>query len=122
MKVTSPATKFEETLAEYVYERSEEARAVRVGEKDSSEQAAIVARYAEIFSREMLELLTDRLGRYRVHRGDATGVLGNHRRDHVRAINAKGGKCLEIALQTGTSRGVGASDGQYITQASVGRS
>ena len=43
---------FEERLARYVYERSEEARAVRVGEKETSEQAAIVARYADLFTRE----------------------------------------------------------------------
>jgi len=43
---------YEERLARYVYERSEEARAVRVGEKETSEQAAIVARYADLFTRE----------------------------------------------------------------------
>ena len=37
---------FEATLARYLFERSEEARAVRVGVKETSEQAAIVARYA----------------------------------------------------------------------------
>lgn len=55
------ADAFETTLAEYVYERSEEGRAVRVGEKETSEQAAIVARYAALFSRETLaELAADR--------------------------------------------------------------
>jgi hypothetical protein len=43
---------FEERLARYVFERSEEARAVRVGEKETSEQAAIVARYADLFTRD----------------------------------------------------------------------
>ena len=43
---------FEERLARYVFERSEEARAVRVGGKETSEQAAIVARYADLFTRE----------------------------------------------------------------------
>ena len=43
---------FEERLARYVFERSEEARAVRVGEKETSEQAAIVARYVDLFTRE----------------------------------------------------------------------
>ena len=42
---------FEAELSRYVYERSEEARAVRVGEKETSEQAAIVARYAGLFTR-----------------------------------------------------------------------
>ena len=44
--------RFEERLARFLYERSEEARAVRVGEKEKSEQAAIVARYADLFTRE----------------------------------------------------------------------
>ena len=43
---------FESRLASYIYERSEEARAVRVGEKETSEQAAIVARYADLFTRD----------------------------------------------------------------------
>jgi hypothetical protein len=54
--VRSPA-EFEEQLQRYLYERSEEGRAVRVGEKEVSEQAAIVARYADLFSREQLETL-----------------------------------------------------------------
>jgi hypothetical protein len=57
--VTPPlgAPAFEERLAAYLLERSEEARAVRVGEKETSEQAAIVARYEELFTREQLEAL-----------------------------------------------------------------
>src|ERR687887_913666 len=54
--VRSPA-EFEEQLQRYLYERSEEGRAVRVGEKEVSEQAAIVARYADLFSREQLRAL-----------------------------------------------------------------
>jgi hypothetical protein len=50
---------FEERLARYLYERSEEARAVRVGEKETSEQAAIAARYTELFTREQLDALGD---------------------------------------------------------------
>jgi len=50
---------FEERLARFLFERSEEARAVRVGEKETSEQAAIVARYADLFTREQLETLRD---------------------------------------------------------------
>lgn len=53
MSVTAIAPEaFEERLARYVFERSEEARAVRVGEKETSEQAAIVARYVDLFTRE----------------------------------------------------------------------
>jgi hypothetical protein len=54
--VRRPA-EFESRLARYLFERYEEARAVRVGEKEVSEQAAIIARYADLFSREQLEAL-----------------------------------------------------------------
>ena len=54
--VRSPA-EYEERLQKYLYERSEEGRAVRVGEKEISEQAAIVARYADLFSRAQLAAL-----------------------------------------------------------------
>src|SRR5437870_6539614 len=53
------ATDFEERLQEYLYERSEEWRAVRVGEKEVSEQAEIVRRYADLFTREQLDALQD---------------------------------------------------------------
>jgi hypothetical protein len=56
--VRSPA-EFEQQLQKYLYERSEEGRAVRVGEKEISEQAAIVARYADLFSRDQLRALRD---------------------------------------------------------------
>jgi hypothetical protein len=56
--VRSPA-EYEERLQRYLYERSEEGRAVRVGEKETSEQAAIVARYSDLFSRDQLELLRE---------------------------------------------------------------
>jgi hypothetical protein len=52
-------TEFESRLARYLYERSEEGRAVRVGEKDVSEQAEIVKRYADLFSIEQLEALRE---------------------------------------------------------------
>jgi hypothetical protein len=59
--VSAPAVRapaeFEERLRAYVLERSEEQRAVRVGEKEVSEQAAIVARYADLFTRPQLEAL-----------------------------------------------------------------
>jgi hypothetical protein len=54
--VRTPA-EFESRLQQYYFERSEETRAVRVGEKDVSEQAAIVARYTDLFSHEQLEAL-----------------------------------------------------------------
>src|SRR5436309_7530103 len=51
------ATEFESRLERYLYERSEEWRAVRVGEKEVSEQAEIVRRYAGLFTRDQLDAL-----------------------------------------------------------------
>ena len=61
MSVTATRTpaQFEERLQRYVFERSEEARAVRVGEKETSEQAAIVERYADLFTRDQIEVLRE---------------------------------------------------------------
>ena len=56
--VRSPA-EFEGRLGQYMFERSEESRAVRVGEKETSEQAEIVRRYGDLFSREQLEVLRE---------------------------------------------------------------
>ena len=63
------ASEFERQLQRYLYERSEEGRAVRVGEKEISEQAAIVARYADLFSLEQLQAL-------RAEEGPADGDEG----------------------------------------------
>ena len=54
--VLSP-TEFQSRLERYLFERSEEWRAVRVGEKEVSEQAEIVRRFADLFSREQLDAL-----------------------------------------------------------------
>src|SRR5205085_1065953 len=54
--VRSPA-EYESQLQRYLFERSEEGRAVRVGEKEVSERAAIVERYADLFTREQLGAL-----------------------------------------------------------------
>jgi hypothetical protein len=56
--VRSPA-EYEERLQRYLYERSEEGRAVRVGEKETSEQAVIVERYTDLFSRGQLDALRE---------------------------------------------------------------
>jgi len=56
--VRTPA-EYEERLARYLFERSEEGRAVRVGEKEVSEQAAIVERYRDLFSRDQVEVLRE---------------------------------------------------------------
>jgi hypothetical protein len=53
------ATEFQSRLERYLYERSEEWRAVRVGEKEVSEQAEIVRRYADLFSREQMDALQE---------------------------------------------------------------
>jgi hypothetical protein len=51
------AAEYVSRLQQYYFERAEEARAVRVGEKEVSEQAAIVARYRDLFTRPQLESL-----------------------------------------------------------------
>ena len=50
---------YESRLQRYLFERAEEGRAVRVGEKEVSERAEIVARYAELFTREQLAALRE---------------------------------------------------------------
>src|SRR5579884_4287229 len=54
---TRTAAEFEERLQQYGYERAEEGRRVRVGEKEVSEQAAIIARYRDLFTREQVDAL-----------------------------------------------------------------
>jgi hypothetical protein len=54
--VRTPAD-YEERLARYLFERSEEGRAVRVGEKEVSEQAAIVERFRDLFSAAQVDVL-----------------------------------------------------------------
>ena len=56
--VRTPA-EYEERLSRYLFERSEEGRAVRVGEKETSEQAAIVERYRDLFSPTQLDVLRE---------------------------------------------------------------
>src|SRR5207302_10791779 len=56
--VRTPAD-YESRLQQYYFERAEEGRAVRVGEKEVSEQAAIVARYTNLFSRAQVEALRE---------------------------------------------------------------
>ena len=48
---------YEGSLRTYAFERAEEGRAVRVGEKERSEAAAVVAKYAHLFTREQLDVL-----------------------------------------------------------------
>src|SRR5436305_12639093 len=78
------AADYESRLQQYAFERSEEWRAVRVGEKEVSEQAAIVARYRDLFTREQLEGLReeehaaagdDRERLYRLRKTCESGVI-----------------------------------------------
>jgi len=48
---------YEDAYEAYYAESAEEVRAVRVGEKETSEQAAIVARHADLFTQDQLEAL-----------------------------------------------------------------
>jgi hypothetical protein len=48
---------YEDAYEAYYAEAAEETRAVRVGEKETSEQAAIVARHADLFTQEQLDAL-----------------------------------------------------------------
>ena len=75
---------FESRLRQFIYDRSEETRAVRVGNKEVSDQVAIVARYADLFMREQLDALdADRGTRdpdaverlHRLRRACASGIL-----------------------------------------------
>jgi hypothetical protein len=61
MSVTAVRTpaEYEAELQRYLFERAEEGRAVRVGEKEISERAEIVARYRELFTREQLDALKE---------------------------------------------------------------
>jgi hypothetical protein len=56
--VRTPA-EYEAQLQRYLFERAEEGRAVRVGEKEISERAEIVARYRDLFTREQLDALKE---------------------------------------------------------------
>src|SRR4051794_20259896 len=57
-EVLRPAD-YESRLQRYLFERSEEGRAVRVGEKEVSERAEIVARYRDLFTRQQLDALRE---------------------------------------------------------------
>ena len=66
--------KYESRLRAYYFELGEEARVVRIGEKEVSEQAAIAARYSDLFTEEQLDALrqaetgAEESARERVHR------------------------------------------------------
>ncbi len=116
--VRSPA-EYEERLRTYLFERAEEVRAVRVGEKEVSERAAIVSAFADLFSREQLDALrsaeeeADGDERERVYRlrkeceaGVADQELSERQDEHENAILAKRVtfKGEEIPLRTAQAR------------------
>src|SRR5437588_12241317 len=92
--VRSP-TDYESQLRRYLFDRSEEGRAVRVGEKEVSEQAAIVARYTDLFSRAQLESLheaensakgDDRERLYRLRKTCEGGIISAELADKMDAL------------------------------------
>ncbi len=101
---------FEAGLARFLYERSEESRAVRVGEKETSEQAAIVARYEDLFTREQHEALREaeaeargeqRERLYRLREAAAGGVIVRELADESdRLENAILAERVEFAGET----------------------
>jgi hypothetical protein len=76
---------YEDAYEAYHAEAAEEVRAVRVGEKETSEQAAIVARHADLFTQEQLEELrgfesgaadpSERERLYRLRRACEAGIV-----------------------------------------------
>jgi hypothetical protein len=77
---------FESRLQRYLFESSEEGRAVRVGEKETSEQAAIIRRYADLFTEGQLEALheaevaadgDDRERLYRLRKTCESGLIAS---------------------------------------------
>jgi hypothetical protein len=86
--VALTADEFEERLRRYVRESSEEARQVRVGEKEVSEHAAIVARYADLFTRDEHEALEEA----------ASGASGDDAERLVRLREACAGGIISLEL------------------------
>ena len=82
------ADRFEERLRSYLLESSEEAREVRVGEKEVSEHAAIVARYADLFTREQHAELAEAV----------EGATGDDRERLVRLRESAAGGIVSLEL------------------------
>ena len=97
MSVTAVRTpaEYESQLRRYLYERSEEGRAVRVGEKEVSERAEIVARYRDLFSREQIDAL-------RTAEGDATDADSRERLYRLRKTCEAGFVAAELAEREDT--------------------
>src|SRR5437764_10778240 len=97
MSVTAVRTpaEYESHLRRYLYERSEEGRAVRVGEKEVSERAEIVARYRDLFSREQIDAL-------RAAEGEATDADSRERLYRLRKTCEAGFVAAELAEREAT--------------------
>jgi hypothetical protein len=89
------AADYESRLQQYYCERAEEARAVRVGEKEVSEQAAIVASYRDLFTRPQIEALREaeaaadageRERLYRLRKTCEAGVISAEIAEHEDAL------------------------------------
>ncbi|HJU37763.1 MAG TPA: hypothetical protein VJ716_10150 [Gaiellaceae bacterium] len=83
---------YEDAYEAYYAEAAEEVRAVRVGEKETSEQAAIVARHADLFTREQLEAL-------RVAEGDSSEADERERLHRLRRACEAGIVDAELAAR-----------------------
>lgn len=94
MSDTRSPEHFEEHLARFLFERSEEARAVRVGQKETSEQAAIVARYEDLFTR----------AQYAALREAENGAEGDERERLFRLREACGGGVVVRELAESADR------------------
>src|SRR5260370_7015620 len=89
------AAEYESGLQQYYFERAEESRAVRVGEKDVSEQAAIVASYRDLFTRAQIKALREaeasaaadeRERLYRLRKTCEAGVISAEIAEHEDAL------------------------------------
>ena len=65
-----------------------------------------------------LDLRGDDVVGHDVDAGDADGVLGRHRGDGRGAVDAVGGKCLQIGLDAGAAARIGARNCQGGTHTS----
>src|SRR5919199_6001654 len=92
--VRTPA-EYESGRRRYLYERSEEGRAVRVGEKEVSERAEIVARYRDLFSREQIDAL-------RAAEGEASDADERERLYRLRKTCEAGYVAAELAAREDT--------------------
>src|SRR6266581_3527423 len=111
MSVTAVRTpaEYESELRRYLYDRSEESRAVRVGEKEISERAEIIARYRDLFSREQLDAL--RSAEEDAPRGDELEAEISRQPDAIARNEEEKGVSLhelEAALAQTSERSTGA--------------